>query len=112
MEIVEGNTSRSRITIDLHVGKLNVYTISEAKLRLFRDGGTLLGRFNDWAYTLFTCSISFFIACLTTEIDFVKYVFATVAVFVFAVSIILFIMKRKKKSDLHELYNQVISGEI
>ncbi len=68
---------RASLTVELKEGKLRVYSISEAKLSQFRDGGTLAGRLNDTTYTLFTCAVSFLVACLTTNSDVFMYVLAT-----------------------------------
>lgn len=112
MEIVEGHITRQSISIDLHEGKLKVYHISEAKLRLFRDGGTLIGRMNDWAYTLLTCSISFFIAWLTTNLEFAKYILASLTIICLGASIFLFVTNKSRKNNLSELYEEVVSGNI
>lgn len=112
MEIVEGQTNRNGITIDLREGRLKAFSISEAKLRLFRDGGTLIGRFNDWACALFTCGISFLVGCLTTTIIVVRYVLATLTIICFVASIVLFVIRKKKKNELSALYDEVISGEM
>lgn len=112
MEIVEGQTNRSGLVIDLQEGKLTAYHISEAKLRLFRDGGTMLGRINDWAYTLFTCCISFLVAWLTTEIEVMKYILATITIVCFLLSIVLFVIRRNKKNELSALYDEVVSGKM
>ena len=112
MEIVEGHTNISRIEIALQKGKLTVYSISEAKLKQFRDGGTLAGRMNDWTYSLFTCCISFFTALLTTGNIIVKYVFATLTIICLGMSIALFFITKNKKRELSTLYEEVISGNV
>lgn len=112
MEIVEGHTKRAEILIDLQEGRLKGFPITEAKLRLFRDGGTLIGRINDWAYTLFTCGISFLIACLTTDNIVVGYVLATLTIVCLISSSLLFYTRRNKKNELSDLYDEVISGDL
>ena len=112
MEIVEGQTKRPGIIIDLKEGRIEVFSISEAKLKLFRDGGTFIGRINDWSITLFTCGISFSIAWLTTNIVYAKYILATLTLVSFLGSVTLFIMRKNKKSELFNLYDEVVSGKI
>ena len=111
MELVEGQSNRAGLTVELKEGRLKVYSISEAKLRLFRDGGTLVGRLNDAAYALFTCAVSFLVACLTTNSDVVSYVLATLTIVFFAASIALFFLTRNKKNELSILYDEVVIGE-
>ena len=111
MELVEGQSNRAGLTVELKEGRLKVYSISEAKLRLFRDGGTLAGRLNDATYTLFTCAVSFLVACLTTNSDVFMYVLATLTIVFFAASIALFFLTRNKKNELSILYDEVVIGE-
>lgn len=112
MRIVEGHTNRLGIKVELREGKLKVYPISEAKLKLFRDGGTLIGRSNDWAYTFLTCGISFCLASLSTTNNIMSYFLVTISILCWVISAILFITKKKKKRELSALYNEVISGDI
>ena len=112
MRIVEGQTKRQSVKIDLQVGKLTVYHISEAKLRLFRDGGTMIGRMNDWAYTFFTCSVSFLVAWITTDVVVAKYVLATLTFVCLIISVVLFFMKRNRKTELSKLYDEIKLGDL
>ncbi len=112
MEIVEGQTNRYDIEVDLRKGRLTAYTISEAKLKLFRDGGTWAGRMDDWSYTLLTCSISFLVAWLTTDNKIAQYVLCIFTIVGFIASIVLFVLAKKKKKDLIALYEEVVSGKM
>lgn len=112
MEIVKGQTARSSIKVDYHKGKLDVYSISEAKLIIFRDGGTFLGRLNDGVYTLFAYCISFLTTSLTTDNNTIKNVFITLTIVSFIASLLLWYTKKNKKNELSNLYNEVVSGKI
>ncbi len=110
MEIVEGQTKRVDINIAFHEGKLDVYQITQAKLKLFRDCGTMAGRHNDLAYAFLTFGVSTLVACITTNIESAIKLLVFLTVVFLAVSVILFVRSNKKKKELNDLYEEVISG--
>jgi hypothetical protein len=112
MEIVNGQTARTGLTIDRREGTITIYQISKGKLRQFRDGGTAFGRLNDWAYLFLTSGVSFFVSWLTTDSIFARYVLAILTILSIAVSICLFISRKTKKNELFALYDEIVSGEV
>ena len=112
MEIVEGQTKRVGINIDFHEGKLDVYQITKAKLKLFRDCGTMAGRHYDLANIFLTFGVSTLVACITTNIESAIRLLVFLTIVFLAVSVILFIKSNKKKKELHALYEDVIAGNM
>ena len=112
METVEGQTPRVGVNIDFHEGKLDVYQITKAKMKLFRDCGTMAGRNNDLAYAFLTFGVSTLVACITTNIESTIKLLVFLTIVFLAVSVILFIKSYKKKKELHALYEDVIAGNM